>query len=72
VSNEPLIPMTHLVCGKTAFFVTRKPKAAEPIDLSIIRLLDGTAPTPATPMVCGACGERAPGLWQFQPAGGFE
>jgi hypothetical protein len=68
--TNTLIPVTHLVCGKTAFWITRRPKFGEKIEAMSIRREDGSTPVAAT-VLCAGCGALVPGGFQCQPEGGY-
>jgi hypothetical protein len=54
MTSPPLIDVIHGACGGVAFRLTHRVTAAN-LDLSVVRLLDGTTPSAATPQLCGSC-----------------
>jgi hypothetical protein len=70
MSIEPLIDFVHILCGQAAFRTTTRPVKDTRIDLSIIRRLDGSTPSPSEPMKCGTCGEPIH-YADIEPEGGY-
>jgi hypothetical protein len=67
--SEELIPVTHLTCGKPAFWTTTRMGRKAPVNPEHVRLADGSTPS-HRPTRCESCGEPI-GPFQLHPEGGF-
>lgn len=59
VIDPSWIPLRHYACGQISHYLTRRVGRRETAEVALLRKLDGTAPDPTEPSVCGACGEPA-------------
>jgi hypothetical protein len=67
--GEESIAVTHLTCGKPAFWTTQRMNSKEPVKPEHVCLADGSTPK-VRPTHCESCGQRI-GPFEIHPEGGF-
>lgn len=63
---DHMIAIKHKICGAVAFYYTHVPNKGEMMTATRARTIGGDTIEPASPMICGSCGDHIEGPKDLQ------